>query len=57
MLQNWAVRKLNPKKTKTESIPIIFEKRISKNILGILSSAISGSSFVRGFIFFKKKIK
>ena len=51
-----AVRKLNPKKTKTESIPIIFEKRISKNILEILSSAISGSSFVRGSSFLKKKL-
>jgi len=51
-----AIRKLNPKKTKTESIPIIFEKRISKNILGILSSAISGSSFARGSSFLKKKM-
>jgi PmbA protein len=51
-----AVRKLNPKKTKTESIPIIFEKRISKNILGVLSSAISGSSFARGTSFLKDKL-
>jgi len=51
-----AVRKLNPKKTKTESIPIIFEKRISKNILGILSNAISGSSFARNSSFLKKKL-
>jgi len=51
-----AVRKLNPKKTKTESIPIIFEKRISKNILGILSSAITGSSFVRSSSFLKNKL-
>jgi len=51
-----AIRKLNPKKTKTESIPIIFEKRISKNILGILSSAISGASFARGSSFLKKKM-
>ena len=52
-----AIRKLNPKKTKTESIPIIFEKRISKNILGILSNAISGSSFARNSSFLKKKIE
>jgi len=51
-----AVRKLNPKKTKTETIPIIFEKRISKNILEILSSAISGSSFARDTSFLKKKM-
>ena len=50
-----AIRKLNPKKTKTASIPIIFEKRISKNILGILSSALSGSSFARGTSFLKDK--
>jgi len=51
-----AVRKLNPKKTKTETIPIIFEKRISKNILEILSSSISGSSFARNTSFLKKKM-
>ena len=51
-----AVRKINPKKTKTETIPIIFEKRISKSILGILSSAISGSSFARGTSFLKNKL-
>jgi PmbA protein len=51
-----AVRKLNPKRIKTQEIPIIFEKRISKNILEILSSAISGSSFARNSSFLKKKL-
>ena len=49
-------RKLNPKKIKTQSIPIIFEKRISKNILNILSSSLSGSSFARGTSFLKDKM-
>ena len=47
------VRKLNPRKIKTQSVPIIFEKRISKNILNILSSSISGSNFARGTSFLK----
>lgn len=51
-----AVRKLNPRKVRTQSIPIIFEKRISKNILSILSSAISGSNFARGTSFLKDKM-
>jgi PmbA protein len=50
------IRKLNPKKVKTQSIPIIFEKRISKNILSILSSSLSGSSFARGTSFLKDKM-
>ena len=50
------IRKLNPKKVKTQSIPIIFEKRISKNILSILSSSISGSSFARGTSFLKDEM-
>jgi PmbA protein len=51
-----AVRKLNPRKVKTQSIPVVFEKRISKNILNILSSSISGSSFARGTSFLKDKM-
>ena len=50
------IRKLNPQKVKTQSIPIVFEKRISKNILSILSSSISGASFARGTSFLKEKM-
>ncbi len=51
-----AIRKLNPRKTKTQSIPIIFEPRIANNLLSTLSSAISGSSFARGTSFLKEKL-
>ncbi|RZO61970.1 MAG: TldD/PmbA family protein [Candidatus Pelagibacterales bacterium] len=51
-----AIRKLNPKKTKTQSIPIVFEPRIANSLLSTLSSAISGSSFARGTSFLKEKL-
>jgi len=51
-----AIRKLNPKKTKTQSMPIVFEPRIANSLLSTLSSAISGSSFARGTSFLKEKL-
>jgi len=51
-----AIRKLNPKKIKTQSIPIMFEPRIANSLLSTLSSAISGSSFARGTSFLKEKL-
>ena len=51
-----AIRKLNPRKIKTQSIPIIFEPRIANSLLSTLSSAISGSSFARGTSFLKEKL-
>ena len=51
-----ALKKLNSKKISSEKIPIIFDKRISRGILNILSSAISGSSIARNTSFLKGAI-
>ena len=53
---NHAVKKLNPKKIKSEKINIIFDKRISKNFLSTFSSAISSSAIAKGTSFLKDKI-
>ena len=50
------VQKLNPKKIESEKISIIFDRRISKGILGVLAGAISASSIARGTSFLKDKI-
>ena len=50
------IKKLNPKKISSEKINIIFDKRISKGILGTFASAISASSIARGTSFLKDKL-
>tara|TARA_B100001173_G_scaffold202457_1_gene174606 strand:- start:4065 stop:5381 length:1317 start_codon:yes stop_codon:yes gene_type:complete len=51
-----AIKKLNSKKISSEKIPVIFDKRISRGILSVLSSAISGSSIARNTSFLKGAI-
>ena len=50
------IQKLNPQKIESEKISIIFDRRISKGILGVLASAISASSIARGTSFLKDKM-
>ena len=51
-----AIKKLNPKKIESEKIPIIFEQRVAKSLLGPFARAISASSFARGTSFLKDKL-
>ncbi|RPG97552.1 MAG: TldD/PmbA family protein [Candidatus Pelagibacter sp. TMED106] len=51
-----ALEKLNPRKIESEKINIIFDKRISKTILGNFARAISSASIARGTSFLKDKI-
>ena len=44
------------KKISSEKIPVVFDKRISRGILSVLSSAISGSSIARNTSFLKGAI-
>ncbi len=50
------IRKLSPKKISSEKIPIIFDKRIAKGILGTFANAIASSAISRGTSFLKDKI-
>ncbi|MBV9990981.1 MAG: TldD/PmbA family protein [Alphaproteobacteria bacterium] len=48
-----AVSKLNPRKIKSQRLPIVFAPRVSNGLIGHLSSAISGNSIARGVSFLK----
>ena len=50
------LRKLSPKKIRSEKIAIIFDKRIAKGLLNTFASAISSSVISRGTSFLKDKI-
>ena len=47
------LKRLNPRKVATCQVPVIFDPRISRGLLNVLSSAISGSSIARGSSFLK----
>lgn len=51
-----AVRRLNPQKAKTQQVPIVFDHRVARSLVGHLSSAINGSSIARGTSFLKNKM-
>ena len=56
MAAEQTIRKLSPKKIGSETIAIIFDKRIAKGILSTFASAISSSAISRGTSFLKDKI-
>jgi len=51
-----ALRRLNPRKAATGKVPVIFDTRISRSLVGVLSGAISGSSVARGSTFLKDSL-
>jgi len=51
-----AVRRLNPRKIKTAQLPVIYDARVSRTLIGHMSSAINGSSIARGTSFLKDKM-
>jgi len=51
-----ALKKLNPKKIKSEKLNIIFDKRIAKSFLTTFSSAIYSSAIAKGTTFLKDKL-
>ena len=51
-----AVSRLNPKKIKSDTVPIIFDNRISGGLIAILAGSISGQSISRGTSFLKDKL-
>ena len=53
---NKAVKRINPKKVNTTQVPIIYDPRVSRGILGHLLSAINGSSIARNTSFLAEKM-
>ena len=50
------LKRLNPRKQSTKNLPVIFEPRVGKSLLGSFASAISGASVARGTSFLKDKM-
>ena len=48
-----AVQRLNPKKAETQQVPIVYDNRAARSLVGHLSSGINGSSIARGTSFLK----
>lgn len=48
-----AVRRLNPRKVKTASLPIVYDRRVAGGLIGHLAGAIAGPSIARGTSFLK----
>ena len=51
-----AISRLNPKKVKSNSVPVIFDPRVSGSLLSILIGGISGQAITRGTSFLKNKM-
>ncbi len=47
------IERLNPRKVKSQSVPVVFEPRVSAGLIGHFAGAITGSSIARGVSFLK----
>jgi len=50
-----AARRINPRKVKSQAVPVVFDPRVSGSIIRHLISAISGPAVARGTTFLKDK--
>ena len=51
-----AISRLNPKKIKSNSVPVIFDPRVSGSLLSLFIGGISGQAITRGTSFLKDKM-
>lgn len=51
-----AVRRLGPRKVKSQAVPIVYDPRVSGGIVGHLAGAVSGTSVARGTSFLKGRM-
>ena len=51
-----AVKRLHPRRVPTCQVPVIYDPRVSRSLIGHLASAISGSAVARGTTFLKDKM-
>ena len=51
-----AVRRLRARKIASQSVPVIYDKRVASSLLGHLSSAINGTAIARGTSFLKSQM-
>ena len=50
------VRRLNPRKLSSQSVPVIFDRRVASSLLGHFAGAINGGAIARGVSFLKDDI-
>jgi PmbA protein len=50
------IARLNPRKVKSQAVPIVYDPRVSMSIIGHFAGAISGASIARGVSFLKDKL-
>ncbi len=48
-----AVRRLHPRKVRSQAVPVVYDPRVSGGLVGHFASAISGTSIARGTSFLK----
>ena len=51
-----AVKRLRPRKIASQSVPVIYDKRVASSLIGHLSSAINGAAIARGTSFLKSQM-
>lgn len=49
-------RRINPRKVKSQAVPVIYDSRIASSLVGHFLSAIMGSSIARGTSFLREKL-
>jgi PmbA protein len=52
-----AVKRLNPRKVKSQSVPVIYDRRVASGLIGHLLGAINGSAIARGTSFLKDALR
>lgn len=56
MAAELALKRLNPRKPETASVPVVYDPRVSMSLLGHFAGAINGASIARGVSFLKDKM-
>jgi PmbA protein len=51
-----AVKRLNPRKVKSQSVPVVFDPREAASLVGHFAGAISGAAIARGVSFLKDRM-
>ena len=51
-----AAQRINPRKVKSQSVPVVYDPRVASSIVGHFLSAISGDAVARGTSFLKDKM-
>jgi hypothetical protein len=50
------IARLNPRKVKTQDVPVVYDPRVSAGLLGHFAGAISGAAIARGVSFLKDRM-